>query len=120
MTTAHEMVFVRREEEPVLAPPPGQAGAVGWLRRNLFSSVTNTILTILAVAFLVWIVPPIVRWALLDAVWTGSDREDCLGPDAGACWPFVTAKFAQFMYGRYPIDERWRVDLTAVLLVIGL
>jgi len=82
--------------------------------------VTNTILTILAVAFLVWIVPPIVRWALLDAVWTGSGREDCLGPDAGACWPFVTAKFAQFMYGRYPIDERWRVDLTAVLLVIGL
>ena len=24
------------------------------------------------------------------------------------------------MYGRYPIDERWRVDLTAILLLIGL
>ena len=115
------MVFVRREEEPVLAPPP-RPGGRGRLAapQSLLLASANTILTILAVAFLVWIVPPIVRWAFLDAVWTGSDREACLGPDAGACWAFVTAKFAQFMYGRYPIEERWRVDLTAVLLVVGL
>ena len=34
-------------------------------------------------------------------------------PGAGACWAFVRAKFAFFMYGRYPFEERWRVDLTA-------
>ncbi len=28
------------------APPRGEAGAVGWLRANLFSSMTNTILTL--------------------------------------------------------------------------
>jgi general L-amino acid transport system permease protein len=120
MTTAYEMVFVRREEEPVLAPPPGQVGIVGWLRRNLFSSITNAVITLLAVAFLVWLVPPIIRWAFVNAVWTGSDRTACLAPEAGACWPFVTAKFAQFMYGSYSLDQRWRVDLTAVLLVLGL
>ena len=38
----------------------------------------------------------------------------------GACWPFVAAKFSQFIYGRYPLDQRWRVDLTFVMLVIGL
>ena len=64
--------------------------------------------------------PPIIRWAFIDAVWTGADREACVAPGAGACWAFVKAKFAQFMYGRYPIDERWRVDLTAILLIVGL
>src|SRR2546421_923253 len=120
MTTASELVFVRREEEPVLAPPPGETGVVGWLRRNLFSSVTNTILTLLAIALLVWVLPPIIRWAFVDAVWTGKDRDACLGPTAGACWPFVEAKFGQFVYGRYPIDQRWRVDLTGLLLIVGL
>ena len=120
MTTASELVYVRREEEPVLAPPPGQVGVVGWFRRNLFSSITNSILTVLAAALIVWIVPPIIRWGLVDAVWTGSDRQACLAPGSGACWPFVEAKFGQFMYGRYPLDQRWRVNLTAVLLVVGL
>ena len=87
MTTASELVFVRREEEPVLAPPPGETGVVGWLRHNLFSSVANTILTLVAIALLVWVLPPIIRWAFIDAVWTGKDRDACLGPNSGACWP---------------------------------
>jgi general L-amino acid transport system permease protein len=120
MTTAYEMAFVRREEEPVLAPPPGQVGVVGWLRRNLFSSVTNSLLTVISILLLVWILPPIIRWALIDAVWTGTDRRACVTPGAGACWPFVEARFGQFMYGRYPLNQRWRVELTAILLIIGL
>jgi general L-amino acid transport system permease protein len=32
----------------------------------------------------------------------------------------VRAKFSFFMYGRYPFEERWRVGLVAILLVIGL
>ena len=120
MTTAYELAFVRREEEPVLAPPRGETGALGWLRANLFSSATNTILTLLSLALLVWVIPPIIRWAFLDAAWTGQDRDACAAPGIGACWAFVEAKFPQFMYGRYPIDERWRVNLTAVLLLIGI
>ena len=120
MTAAHELAYVRKEEEPVHAAPISEVGVVGWLRANLFSSTTNTILTLLGIGFIVWIVPPIFRWAFLDAVWEGDSREACIAPGAGACWAFVKAKFAQFMYGRYPIDERWRVDLTAVLLIAGL
>jgi general L-amino acid transport system permease protein len=44
-----------------------------------------------------------------------------VGREVGACWPFVRAKFAQFMYGFYPESEQWRVNLTyalgAILLV---
>jgi general L-amino acid transport system permease protein len=118
-TTAYELAYVRKEEEPVLAPPLGEVGALGWLRANLFSSIANTILTVVGILLVALILPPIIRWAFIDAVWSG-DRADCAAPEAGACWAFVRAKFAQFMYGRYPIAERWRVDLTAILLVIGL
>jgi general L-amino acid transport system permease protein len=119
MTDAFEPVYVRKEEEPVLAPPRSAVGAVGWLRAHLFSSVTNIVLTVLCVGFIAWALPPIIRWAFVDAVWSG-DRDACGAPGAGACWAFVTAKFQQFIYGRYPIGERWRVNLVALLLVLGL
>src|SRR4051794_32953667 len=120
MTSASDLLYVRREEEPILPPPVRQTGTVAWLRANLFSSTTNTVLTLLAIALIYWIVPRVFRWAFIDAVWTGSDREACLTSPQAACWAFVKARFGQFMYGRYPIDERWRVDLTGILLVVGL
>jgi general L-amino acid transport system permease protein len=73
-----------------------------------------------------WFLPQILNWALFNAVWTGPDRSACLTTEqggqlpagwSGACWAFVNAKFGQFMVGRYPMDERWRVYLTAVLFV---
>jgi general L-amino acid transport system permease protein len=42
------------------------------------------------------------------------------GRGTGACWAFVEAKFGQFIYGRYPIEERWRVNLSGLLLIAGL
>ena len=62
-------------------------------------------------------------------MWTGENRAVCstiaqggIQPDgwSGACWAFVNAKLGQFIYGRYPIDQRWRVDVTALLFVILL
>ena len=120
MSAAKGIAFVRREEEPVLAPPRGQVGIVGWARANLFSSPLNSFLTLVGIALVAWIVPPIIRWAFVDAVLVGKDREVCVAPEVGACWAFVTAKFQQFMYGRYPEPERWRVNVTGLLLVLGL
>src|SRR4029078_2430809 len=62
---------------------------------------------------------PARKFLLIDAVWTGKDRTACLGENAGhvvgACWPFVQAKFGQFIYGFYPEPERWRVHLVFIL-----
>jgi len=117
---ARSLAYVRGEEEPILPPPRGRRGMVEAMFASLFSSVGNAVLTIVGLALIVLVVPPIIRWAFIDAVWTGDNREACLSPEAGACWAFVRAKFWQFMYGRYPLGERWRVDLTAVLLIAGL
>jgi general L-amino acid transport system permease protein len=38
----------------------------------------------------------------------------------GACWPYVQAKFSQFIYGFYPEPERWRVNLTFLLAALLL
>ncbi len=118
--SAAQFAYYQREEEPTMAPPRSEVGAVGWLRANLFSSITNSILTLVGIALVVWVVPPFINWAFVHAVWVGDSREACLVPGTGACWAFVEAKFAQFMYGRYPVDDRWRVNLTGILLVAGL
>lgn len=101
-------------------PPPAGAGPLAWIRDNLFSSPVNAMLTLLGL-WLTWlVVHAVVDWALLRAVFTGSDGTACASEGAGACWPFVTAKLDQFIYGRYPVEERWRADLTMGLFAAGL
>lgn len=116
--------FVRRELVAERAAPIKTTGLVGFLRTRLFNSPTNILLTILSVLLLWFTVVPAVKFLLIDAVWTGKDRTACLeenvGRTVGACWPFVQAKFSQFIYGFYPEAERWRVDLTFVLAAVLL
>jgi general L-amino acid transport system permease protein len=114
--------FIRDTEAPVLPPPARAAGPAAWLRANLFSSVPNTIATLAALAFIFWTVPPLVNWLLINAVFDAPNRDACVAADGaeGACWAFVKAKLGQFVYGRYPVDERWRIDLVFVLFAVGL
>jgi general L-amino acid transport system permease protein len=65
-------------------------------------------------------IAPFIQFALIDAVWTGENREACLpqeGGTAGACWAYVKAYFPQFIYGRYPTEEIWRVNIVYALLL---
>jgi general L-amino acid transport system permease protein len=94
-------------------------GGFTFVRSHLFDTPLNAVLTIFVgatVALLLW---PAVKFLLVDAVWEGASRLDCLpqtvGREVGACWPFIGAKLPQLMYGFYPEEERWRVDLTYVL-----
>jgi len=115
--------FVRTAPAPALAPPALSVGWLGWLRANLFSTPFNAVLTVLTVLLLAWTVPPAVRFLLVDAVWSGADREACLvsaqHPHVGACWAFVRDRLAYFTYGSYPIDGRWRVDVFFAMLGFG-
>jgi general L-amino acid transport system permease protein len=102
------------------ASPPRAGGPLVWLRENLFSSWTNAALTLLALWLIYQVATTVLAWAVLDATWQGQDGSDCTRHDAGACWPFIGAWFGQFMYGRYPDAERWRVNLTYALALAGL
>ncbi|MCB1507018.1 MAG: amino acid ABC transporter permease [Hyphomicrobiaceae bacterium] len=101
-------------------PPVRGFDPLGWVRRNLFSSPLNGLLT-LAGIYAVWLAgSAVIDWAIVRAVFAGKDGSACAAPGTGACWAFVAAKFDQFIYGRYPEPERLRVDLTMLLGVIGL
>ena len=121
---AAEIAFVRAAAQEPLPPPITARGAIGWLRANLFSTPTNIALTILCLLLIAWVVPPFVRFMLIEAVWTGTDRESCLAtperPEVGACWAFVAERLNFFIYGFYPVAERWRVDIFFAMLAFGI
>ena len=102
---------------PVQRPPPASSGILGWLRANLFNSVFNTILTLLALYFLVMTIPAAFRWAFVDAIWSAPNGQACRGD--GACWAFVGEKLRFILFGRFPYAEQWRA-LVVVLLFIGM
>jgi general L-amino acid transport system permease protein len=120
---AEPLSFVRRalvEPEP---PPIASAGGLAS-RMRLFDGPFNTVLTIAGAVLIVALLWPTLRFLVVDAVWRGASRLDCLpetvGHPVGACWPFIRAKLTLFMYGFYPEGEQWRVNVTYLLGVLLL
>lgn len=101
---------------PSLPPPSTSVGPVAWIRQNLLSSPLNIILTLFSLYIMYLTIPPLVEWGIINATWTGSSKADCTA--SGACWAFITTRFDQFMYGLYPSEETWRINLAAILIVL--
>ena len=124
MSDTPSSIFVRQDLVPERPAPVKTTGFIGFLRTRLFNSPTNILITIVCALLLWFIVVPALKFVLIDAVWTGKDRTACLpknpGDVVGACWPFIQAKFSQFIYGFYPEPERWRVNLVFILAAILL
>ena len=87
--------------------------------RSSVSPPLNALLTIAILVGLALTIPRLLDWALLDAVWTGASGRDCSGKD-GACWIFIGERLGQILYGSYPVEERWRANLTAGLGALGI
>ncbi len=78
---------------------------LGWVRRNLFSDLFNSLLTLVALAFIVFIARLLLRWAFFTAE-----------------WGVIPANFNLIMRGQYPATEAWRLWLVIHLLggVVGI
>jgi general L-amino acid transport system permease protein len=125
---ATNTAYVRNEFLPPKDPPLSEHTTLGWLRKNLFASVKDAILTVLALAAIAYYLPGAIKWLFVSAVWTGADRSVCttsvqggIQPDnwSGACWAYVNDRFTQFMVGSYPHDQLWR-PILVLLLFVGL
>ena len=116
--------FVRRETLQQEPAPLSVAGPLAWIRTNLFSSPLNAILTLLCVWLVIDTVPGLVRFYFLDAVWSGANRDACLadkiGRPVGACWAYIADRTQYFIYGSYPVTERWRVNIVFVMFALGV
>ena len=103
-------------ESAALGPPAATTGFLGWMRKNLFSNIWNTLLTILCAYLFIRLVPPAVSWLFLDATWSEATPQQCRAAE-GACWAFVREKHRVIFFGRYPFDEHWRPLLGMIVLV---
>jgi general L-amino acid transport system permease protein len=119
--------FVRNEMLPPAPAPVSQIGVVKWLRENLFSGPLNTTLTVLGLLRAFWLVQTGAHW-LLHSVWNANSLNECRsiiaqswGPDAsGACWAIIRARWNQFLFGFYPVDQYWRLFVTFAGLFLAL
>lgn len=101
------------------APRSTIARALDWIRANLFNSVLNTILTFLIAVAVVWLVIPLLRWAIFDSIWMAESDQVCKAA-GGACWAFLGKWGSFLLFGRFPSDERWRPALVLVLFAAML
>ena len=119
-TPRYDVGWVRTGDVPDRPPPPNLAGTMGWISDNLVPNWWHGLLSVFGFLFLAWLAWIVLDWAVVKAVWSGSDREACLASVEGACWAYVRARFHQFMYGFYPFDERWRVNLSYIIGIAAL
>ena len=104
-------------ERPQLAPPVDDSGALGWMRRNLFSSWLNGITTIALIAAIGWILSGFLEWAVFTANFTASVGSECRGQ--GACWALIREKYRYIFFGSFPYEQHWR-PLFAVIAMLAM
>jgi general L-amino acid transport system permease protein len=119
-----DTLYVRSELAAARPAPSGNAGLGAWLRANLFSGPINSIMSMLLLAFGVWVIWQFLSFTVFTAVFTDPDglrgaacRPSEVGRAVGACWPFISSRLNFFLYGFYPVDQIWRVNL---MLFLGL
>ncbi|PZR93316.1 MAG: amino acid ABC transporter permease [Stutzerimonas stutzeri] len=116
--------FVRKETLEQQPAPLSVAGPLAWIRQHLLSSPLNIALTLLCLYLVIDSVPGLIRFYFLDAVWSGTNRDACLadkvGRPVGACWAYIADRFQYFIYGSYPINQRWRVNIVFVMFALGV
>ncbi len=84
----------------VLRPPPTEVGVLGWLRKNLFGTWYNVLLTVVSIALIFFVLRAVITFVLFEARWT-----------------VVTTNIKVFLIGRYPADQAWRVIVSVGILV---
>jgi len=94
--------------------------ALRWLRANLFSSVANSLTTLLLLALLIKGLAGLAQWGIWDAVWEtpGNDSSACRAVrGVGACWAVIPEKYRFILFGTYPFDQQWRPALAVVVFI---
>jgi general L-amino acid transport system permease protein len=116
--------FVRKETLEQQPAPLSVAGPLAWVRQHLLSSPLNIALTLVCLYIVVTTVPEMIRFYFIDAVWSGTSRDACLadkvGRPVGACWAYIADRFQYFIYGSYPISQRWRVNIVFAMFALGV
>ena len=104
-------------ERRQLAPPVDDTGAIGWIRRNLFSSWGNGITTVVLIVAIGWILSGFLHWAVFTATFDAKSGAECRGH--GACWALIREKYRYIFFGSFPYEQHWR-PLFAVIAMLAM
>ncbi|HSH99332.1 MAG TPA: amino acid ABC transporter permease [Reyranella sp.] len=104
-------------ERRQLAPPIVDTGAIGWMRKNLFSSWGNGITTVVLALVFGWLLSGFLNWALFTATFTAATGAECRGH--GACWALIQEKYRYIFFGSFPYEQHWR-PLFAVIAMLTM
>ncbi len=85
------------------------------LNKNINTSNFNAALTLLILFIIIKAIPPVFSWMIFDANISGDTKDACSG--SGACWTYIKIWFKRFMYGMYPNEQIWRVNLAFIFLI---
>ncbi|XHU96618.1 MAG: amino acid ABC transporter permease [cyanobacterium endosymbiont of Rhopalodia gibba] len=81
-------------------PPVYNISLLIWIKKNLFSTWYNILLTFISILFLYWISSSLIHWSFNQAQ-----------------WEVVKANLRLFFVGRYPINLLWRAWLSLGIVV---
>lgn len=115
------MAVIKAENTPARAAPLSEMSVIGWLQKNLFSSVFNTLLTFFMLYIIYLTLTGVFVWGYVDATFVAENRRACYDFSlTGACWAGVIDWLDNIFYGRYPRDQIWRINFGALLLVFWM
>ncbi|NOX61561.1 MAG: amino acid ABC transporter permease [Chloroflexi bacterium] len=99
------MTTTLTSQKEILPPPTERFTILGWLKKNLFGTWFDAILTVVSGLFIIYVLYMGFRWILTTAQWAA-----------------VTDNLQLYMKGQYPASEDWRLWLLMYLfaLIIGL
>ncbi|MEW5908970.1 MAG: amino acid ABC transporter permease [Thermodesulfobacteriota bacterium] len=108
---------IQESKIETVKPPVTSVGVIGWVRENLFKGWFNSILTLVTLYFLFQVIPPLMKWMVIDSLWI-STAQDCRKV-SGACWSIISSNIRFIIFGFYPYEQQWR-PLGAMLILFGL
>ncbi len=76
----------------IVTRPQERVHVAKWLKKNLFSSWFNTLLTVLSLALMYTVLSQLLTWIVTVANWR-----------------VITVNLRLFMVGTYPLDQTWRL-----------
>ena len=89
---------------------------INIINNNINNNLFNSILSTLIIIAVTYSIPPLLSWFILDANISGNSREACTG--SGACWTYIKVWIRRFLYGMYPNEHHWRINLSFILVIL--
>lgn len=100
----------------VSAPRPPKTSPLEWLKKHFFSTPLDAVVSILFGALLFWVASNVFDWAIWDAVWRVSNRDQCT-IHGGACWAVIESRGRLILFGLYPYEEQWRSAFACLVII---